>query len=196
MPRWEPDARQRLVTAALRLFSEQGYDNTTVAQIADSAGLTRSTFFRHFPDKREVLAAGQEVLAELFTTGIAAAPEDATALDAVEHGLTTAGAAMTPFNRELAPRMQAVVASSAELRERDQLKHVGLAASMAEALRARGVSQAVAALAGDIGVLAFNEAYAEWVREGDEGDKSDEGDLVGLLRAAMSRLRSAVAELG
>jgi len=190
MPRWEPDARQRLVTAALRLFSEQGYDRTTVAEIADAAGLTRSTFFRHFPDKREVLAAGQETLARLFGTGIAAASEHATPLDAVERGLVAAAVAMTPFNRELGPRLQAVVASSTELQERDQLKHIGLAASMADALRARGVPHAVAALAGDIGMLAFNEAYAEWVRE------ENQEDLAELLRSAMSRLRRAATELG
>jgi AcrR family transcriptional regulator len=189
MPRWEPGARERLVTAALRLFPEQGYDNTTVAEIAHSAGLTRSTFFRHFPDKREVLAAGQEVLARLFTTGIAAAPEDATPLDAVEHGLETAAAAMTTFNRELGSRMQAVVVTSGELQERDQLKHVGLAASMADALRARSVPHAVAALAGEIGMLAFNEGYAEWVR------KENQEDLTELLRSAMSRLQRAVTEL-
>jgi AcrR family transcriptional regulator len=62
MPRWEPDARERLVVAGLQLFSEQGYDETTVAVIADRAGLTKSTFHRHFPDKRDVLAAGQETL--------------------------------------------------------------------------------------------------------------------------------------
>jgi len=52
MPRREPDARERLVVAALRLFSEQGYDETTVAVIADRAGLTKSAFCRHFPNKR------------------------------------------------------------------------------------------------------------------------------------------------
>ena len=191
MPRWEPDARQRLVTAALRLFSEQGYDRTTVVQIADSAGLTRSTFFRHFPDKREVLAAGQEALARLFSTGIAAAPEDATPLDAVRHGLESAAAAMTPVDCDVAPGMRAVVAAGTELQERDQLKHVGLAASMADALRARGVSDAVATLAGDIGMLAFNEGYGEWVR-----GESEEEDLAQLIRSALSRLRQAVTELG
>ncbi|WP_328605932.1 TetR/AcrR family transcriptional regulator [Amycolatopsis sp. NBC_00345] len=190
MPRWEPDARQRLVTAALQLFSEQTYDKTTVGEIADRAGLTKSTFFRHFPDKREVLTAGQETLARLFTAGIAAAPAEATPLTAVEQGLAEAAAAMTPFNRELGPRLEAVIATSAELRERDQLKHVGLAASMAEALRARGVSETVAALAAEVGMLAFKEAYAEWVRaENHEG-------LAELLRAVMSRLRRAITELG
>lgn len=74
MPRWEPDARERFVTAALQLFSEQGYDNTTVVEIAQRAGLTKSTFHRHFPDKRDVLAAGQETLSRLLAEGIAAAP--------------------------------------------------------------------------------------------------------------------------
>src|ERR1700721_2045587 len=83
MARWEPDARQRLVAAALDLFTEQGYDDTTVAQIADRAGLTKSTFFRHFPDKREVLVAGQDTLCRLLAEGIAAAPESATPLEAV-----------------------------------------------------------------------------------------------------------------
>ncbi|MFF7635990.1 TetR family transcriptional regulator [Kitasatospora sp. NPDC008050] len=65
MPRWKPDARQRLVVAALGLFAEQGYDETTVAQIAERAELTRSTFFRHFADKREILTAGQRALSRL-----------------------------------------------------------------------------------------------------------------------------------
>src|ERR1700728_2898958 len=78
MARWEPDARERLVRAALDLFTEQGYDNTTVAEIAERAGLTKSTFFRHFPDKREVLVAGQDTLCRLLVDAIAAAPATAT----------------------------------------------------------------------------------------------------------------------
>src|SRR6185312_10994838 len=114
MPRWEPDARERLVSSALHLFTDQGYDETTVTEIAERAGLTKSTFFRHFPDKREVLAAGQETLSRLLTEGIAAAPEGATPLTAVAAGLERAAGAMTPFNRELAPRVRAIIATSAE----------------------------------------------------------------------------------
>ncbi|MEU5235044.1 helix-turn-helix domain-containing protein, partial [Streptomyces anulatus] len=87
MGRWEPDARERLVRAALDLFSEQGYENTAVAQIAERAGLTKSTFFRHFRDKREVLFGGQDVLAELMTGAISGAPEEAGPLEAVEAAL-------------------------------------------------------------------------------------------------------------
>jgi AcrR family transcriptional regulator len=190
MPRWEPDARERLVAAALQLFSEQGYDATTVAEIVDRAGLTKSTFFRYFPDKREVLAAGQETLSRLFVGGISAAPPDATPLTAVAAGLERAAAAMTPFNRELGPRLHAIIATSTELQERDALKQVGLAAAMAGALRARGEPDLVATLAAELGVLAFKEAFGEWTTPGNREE------LPGLVRVALDRLRATVTELG
>ena len=190
MPRWEPDARERLVAAALHLFSEQGYDDTTVAQIADTAGLTKSTFFRHFPDKRDVLAAGQESLSRLLVEGISGAPADASPLDAIAAGLDSATGAMTPFNRELGPRLKAVIATSAELQERDALKQVGLAAAMAGALRVRGVPDLLATLAAELGVLAFKEAYAAWVAEDNQRELSE------LARTALDQLRSTVTELG
>ncbi|MBA8796047.1 AcrR family transcriptional regulator [Friedmanniella endophytica] len=189
MPRWEPDARERFVAAALQLFSEQGYDETTVAQIADRAGLTRSTFHRHFSDKREVLAAGQETLSRLFAEGIAAAPGTATPLEAVSAGLVRASGAMTSFNREIGPRIEAVIATSAELQERALLKKVGMAAAIADALRARGVAEAVASTAAELGVLAFKEAFAAW-SEG-EGD-----ELAPMAVAALDRYREAAASLG
>jgi AcrR family transcriptional regulator len=190
MPRWEPDARERLVVAALHLFSEQGYDSTTVAEIADRAGLTKSTFFRYFPDKREVLAAGQETLSRLFVGGIASAPADATPLTAVAAGLERAAGAMGPFNRELAPRLRAIIATSTELQERYALKQVGFAAAMAGALRARGAPDSVASLAAELGVLAFKEAYAAWVAT------DNQQELGELARAALDGLRATVTELG
>ena len=101
MARWEPDARERLVRAALDLFAEQGYDDTTVVQIAERAGLTKSTFFRHFPDKREVLAAGQDALSQLLSDGIAAAPRSATPLEMVAAALDAAAGAFIPERRDL-----------------------------------------------------------------------------------------------
>src|ERR1700709_34116 len=74
MARWHPGAAQRLVVAAVDLFTEQGYDATTVTQIAERAGVTKSTFFRHFPDKRELLVAGQETLSQLLAGGIPEPP--------------------------------------------------------------------------------------------------------------------------
>src|SRR6202012_6272410 len=83
MARWEPGARERLVHAAVDLFTEQGYDATTVTEIAERAGVTKMTFFRHFADKREVLFAGQELHSQILAEAIAAAPADATPMAAV-----------------------------------------------------------------------------------------------------------------
>lgn len=101
------------------LFAERGYDTTTVAQIAERAGLTKSTFFRYFPDKRDVLAAGQDTLCQLLTDGIAAAPASATPLEAVAAGLDAASEAFTPERRDLGERLRDAIAASSELQERD-----------------------------------------------------------------------------
>jgi AcrR family transcriptional regulator len=190
MPRWQPDGRLRLVTAALQLFSEQGYDETTVAEIAERAGLTKSTFFRHFPDKRDVLSAGQETLSRLLVEGIATAPAQATPLAAVAAGLTSAASAMGPANRDAAPRVQAVIAASAELQERYALKQVGFVAAMTQALRERGLSESVASVAAELGALAFKQAFATWVQS------DEEQDLAELSVAALERLRITAAALG
>jgi AcrR family transcriptional regulator len=190
MPRWQPDGRERLVLAALQLFSEQGYDETTVAEIAGRAGLTKSTFFRHFPDKRDVLSAGQETLSRLLVEGIDSAPAQVTPLSAVASGLERAASAMGPFNRELAPRLRAAIAANTELQERYALKQVGLAAAMAGALIARGIPEATARVAAELGALAFKEAYATWI------DNEEDQDLAQLSLAALDRLRVAITELG
>ncbi len=190
MGRWEPGARERLVVAAVDLFAEQGYDATTVAQIAERAGVTKSTFFRHFPDKRELLVAGQETLSQLLAEGIAEAPATASPLEAIASGLRRASTALGPMNRELAPRLKAAVAASAELQARDALKSVGLADAMATALAARGVTGATAALASELGVLAFKRGFAKW----SESDR--DADAAEFLLTALKELRAASADLG
>jgi AcrR family transcriptional regulator len=189
MPRWEPGARERMVLAAVDLFTEQGYDATTVAQIAERAGVTKSTFFRHFPDKRVLLVAGQEALSRLLTEGIAEAPQTASPLAAVAAGLERASSAMGPMNRELGPRLKAAIAASEELQERDALKSLGLAAAMTVALLARGVPDPIAHLAGEMGVLAFKRGYAEWL------ESDTDGPLAPYTVAALEDLRAASASL-
>jgi AcrR family transcriptional regulator len=189
MARWEPGARERLVLAAVDLFTEQGYDDTTVAQIAERAGVTKSTFFRHFPDKREILVAGQQTLSQLLTEGIAAAPGAATPLEAVAAGLERASNAMGPLNRELAPRLMAAVAANVELQARDALKNVGLAAAMTDALRARDVPEPIAHLASEIGALAFKQGFAQWLQA--DHDRA----LAPYTLAALDDLRAASRSL-
>ncbi|MFJ8828070.1 TetR/AcrR family transcriptional regulator [Streptomyces sp. NPDC102467] len=192
MGRWQPGATQRLVVAAVDLFTEQGYDATTVAQIAERAGVTKSTFFRHFSDKRELLVAGQETLSRLLADGITEAPADASPLQAVAVGLERASSAMGPTNRELGPRLKAAVAASTELQERDALKSIGLAAAMTAALIARGVPESTAHLAGELGVLAFKRGYAQW----SESHRDDAEGLAPHALAALEDLRAATASLG
>jgi AcrR family transcriptional regulator len=187
MGRWQPGAGERLVVAAVDLFTEQGYDATTVAQIAERAGVTRSTFFRHFSDKREVLVAGQETLSRLLAEGVAEAPMSASPLDAVAAGLERASSEMGPMNRELGPRLKAAVAASAELQERDALKSIGLAAAMTAALLTRGVPDLTAQLAAEMGVLAFKRGYAHW----SEGDPDDNVGLAHHALTALNDLRAA-----
>lgn len=191
MSRWQPGARERLVLAAVDLFSDQGYDATTVAEIAGRAGVTKSTFFRHFPDKRELLAAGQETLSNLLADGIRQAPAGAGPLEAVSAGLERASSALGPANRALGPRIKAAIASSVELQERAALKNVGLAAAMTAALCGRGVPEPVAQLASELGVLAFKRGYAAW----SDGGPQTGDDLAPHAKAALEELRLASVAL-
>jgi AcrR family transcriptional regulator len=191
MARWEPNARVRLVVAALDLFAEQGYDATTVSQIAERAGgLTKTTFFRHFPDKREVLfAAGQEIHGRIVADAIAAAPGPVTPLAAVAAALDALTATFGDDRREFCARLLAVIAASSELRERSVAKHAALAEAMTEALRKRGVPDPAASLAADLGVRAWDHAFAQWA---DPGSKEPFPDLA---RRALGELRAAIASL-
>lgn len=191
MPRWEPGARERLVAAAVDLYTEQGYDATTVAQIAERAGVTKSTFFRHFPDKRELLAAGQDALSAMLAEGIGAAPADASPMAAVAEGLRRACTLMGPANRERGPRIRAAIEASAELRERDAMKNVGLAAAMHTALQERGVPEVAAHLAAEVGVLAFKRGFAAWT----DADGDADAPLEPFVLTALAELRAAGAAL-
>jgi AcrR family transcriptional regulator len=155
------------------------------------AGVTRSTFFRHFADKREVLVAGQDTLSRLLAEGIAEAPERAGPLDAVAAGLQRASTAMGSTNRELGPRLKAAVAASTELQERDALKNVSLAAAMTAALLARGVPDPTAHLASEMGVLALKRGYATW----SESSQNTTDELAPHTLEALRELRAASASL-
>ncbi|GAB3895520.1 TetR/AcrR family transcriptional regulator [Microbispora bryophytorum subsp. camponoti] len=162
MARWEPNAAERLAHAALDLFAERGYENTTVIDIAQRAGLAKTTFFRHFQDKREVLFGGGS-MNELLVEAIAAAPASAAPLEAVAHALDAAGREVfTPERREFITRRQAVIAANPELREREALKNLALIASMIDALERRGVPGLTARVAAELGALASTIAYERW----------------------------------
>src|SRR3954470_13105620 len=162
MSRWQPNARGRLEQAALELYTERGFDQTTVAEIAERAGLTERTFFRHFADKREVLFWGQDALMELVTKHIADAPDSASPIDAVGGALRAVGE-MFGGRREHSRRRQAVIAANPGLQERELIKLASLAGLIAESLGRRGVSEPAAKLTAETGVAVFKVAFERWL---------------------------------
>jgi AcrR family transcriptional regulator len=184
--RWQPNASGRLLLAALELFEEHGYENTTVIEIAERAGLTKSTFFRYFPDKREVLFGG-ETIHGLLVDGIAAAPAEATPLEAVANGLGAIGTeAFTPVSREFSARRRAVIAANPELQEREALKGLSLTASMTDALKRRGVPDLTSSVAADLGALALKVAYQRW-------SDTDGQEFSEVARRTLGELQAASA---
>jgi AcrR family transcriptional regulator len=165
MSRWEPNARGRLEEAALELYTERGFDETTVAEIAERAGLTERTFFRYFADKREVLFGGQDALLDLFVNTIADAPESMSPIDAVGAALASVAAVFEGRHKH-ARRRQAVIAANPRLQERELIKLASIATAIAEGLRRRGASDTAAKLTAEAGVAVFKVAFDRWVSEG------------------------------
>ncbi|MDE3093881.1 MAG: TetR/AcrR family transcriptional regulator [Acidobacteriota bacterium] len=163
MARWDPNARERLIRAAVELFGEQGYEATTINEIAQRAGgLTKTTFFRHFSDKREVLFAGQEIHSRIMSEAIAEAPESATPLEMVKSALDALASSFPQERREVGRKLRTVVVNTPELRERSASKRAAHTAATAEALRSRGVSQLGAEIAAELGTRAFYTAFERW----------------------------------
>jgi AcrR family transcriptional regulator len=162
MSRWQPDARARLQEAALALYGERGYDKTTVAEIAERAGLTKRTFFRYFADKREVLFWGSDLLEQQMVAAIEGAPASASALDMIGAALDAAAVRFEEV-REFAGLRHRIIVSSPELQERELIKGASLAAAMARALRARGVGDPAATLAAHTGATVMHVAFVQWV---------------------------------
>ena len=186
MNRWEPNARGRLERAALELYSERGFEQTTVAEIAARAGLTERTFFRHFADKREVLFAGAGGLQDFLVSTLASTPDSATPIDAVAAALEAAGALLQE-RREYARQRQAIITVNAELRERELIKLASLSAALAGTLRQRGVTDPAATLAAEAGIAVFKIAFERWVNE------TSQRDLPQLIRESLDELKAITA---
>jgi AcrR family transcriptional regulator len=186
MSRWEPNARGRLEQAALQLFIERGFEQTTVVDIARRAGLTERTFFRHFADKREVLFGGAGALQDLLVRTVASTPESVAPLDAIAAALAAAGALLQE-RRDYARQRQIVIAAHAELRERELIKLATLATALAAALRRRGVAEPAARLVAEAGIAVFKVAFEHWVNE------TTQCDLPQLIRESLEELKGVIA---
>ena len=186
MGRWEPNARGRLEQAALELYVERGYEQTTVAEIAERAGLTERTFFRHFADKREVLFAGAGALQELLVTAVAGAPDAVAPLEAVAAALEAAGALLQE-RREYSRRRQSVIDANPALQERELIKLAALASALADALRRRGVTGPAASLTAEAGIAVFKIAFERWHSE------TGQPELPQLIAESLDELKAVTA---
>jgi AcrR family transcriptional regulator len=165
----------------MELYLEQGFEQTTVAEIAERAGLTARTFFRYFADKREVLFAGSAVLIEQMVAALDAAPGTASPMDAVAAALDAA-AAMLGENREFARQRHTVIVANADLQERELIKMATMAAALAAGLRERGVSEPDASLAAEAAVAVLRVAFERWV------SGTDDRPLATVMRESLDHL--------
>jgi AcrR family transcriptional regulator len=185
MGRWQPDARGRLQQAALQLYAERGYDETTVAEIAHRAGLTERTFFRYFADKREVLFAASHLLQDALVSALADTAPSAAPIDQVVAALEAADRFFT--DRDYSRQRQAVIAGHAELRERELIKLASLSAAFAEALRRRGVQEPTASLTAEAGVAVFKVAFGRWI------EKRNKRAFLDLVHDSFAELKAVAA---
>jgi AcrR family transcriptional regulator len=160
MPRWDPQAEERLRNAALDLFLESGYENVVVQDITERAGLTRRTFSRYFADKRDVLFAGSEQLPAALGDAVLHADSALPPFDALLAALVDVGEQVVAVASRAIER-QSVISGSPELQERERTKFAGVAEAVEQALRRRGVDAPTANLFARVGVDIFQAAFRE-----------------------------------
>lgn len=170
----------------MELFGERGFEQTTVAEIAARAGLTERTFFRHYADKREVLFGGSSGFVELLAQSVADAPPDAAPIDAIAAALATAGE-LFAGRLDHARQRQRIIDAHPDLQERELIKLASLAASLAAALRGRGVGDPTARLAAEAGVAVFKIAFELWIADSNAAPLSD------IIRQSLAELKTVTA---
>ncbi|WP_037578182.1 TetR/AcrR family transcriptional regulator [Phaeacidiphilus oryzae] len=186
MPRWDPNAEDRLREAAVELFLERGYENVTVAEITERAGLTRRSFSRYFADKRDVLFAGSERLPAVLADSVRQADPALPPFEALLAALIETAGPLTDQAALVAQR-QAVVRTSPELQERGRTKLAAATEAVAEALRERGTAASQAALLAEAGIAVFRTAFQRWT------DRPDEAGLPARIREAAADLAAGLA---
>ena len=185
MTRWEPDAEERLRAAALELFLERGYENVTVAQIAERAGLTRRTFSRYFADKRDVLFAGSDQLPGALADAMRRVDSRLAPFQAMLQTLADVGELLAERVAEHASQRREVIAASPELQERGQAKFAAVADALAAGLRERGADPSAADLFADVGVAIFRRGFDRWAAA------PREATLASRIREAADQLKDA-----
>jgi AcrR family transcriptional regulator len=169
MGRWQPDSRGRLAQAALELFAEQGYAATSPAAIAERAGLTERTFYRYFPDRRDVLFGGEDRMRERLVGAVATALPAAGAGEALRRGLLDLASEIQPGRARAQQRAQVIFAEP-ELAERELAKVSAWTTALAQVLANQNLPPGTAWLAAELAMAVFRAAYRLWVTDPGEPD--------------------------
>ncbi|MEE4025817.1 TetR family transcriptional regulator [Gordonia sp. PKS22-38] len=177
------DFRVHVVAESIRLFAEQGYEATTVEQVAAAAGISRRTFFRQFGAKEDVIFADHESLLTQVSAHLAA--DDADPYAAV---CSAAEVVFLHFrdSREMAVRRLRVVQGVPALRDRELVTTYRYQRVFEDFLRARLPEESPARLIGY--AAAVTSAHNFLLRAMIRGD---EDATLERLRAELGHLRGA-----
>lgn len=189
MGRWQPGARDRLERAALELFLEQGFAQTTVPQITARAGLTTRTFFRHFTDKREVLFASEEDLPALVEKLMSEAPVSLSPMAVIAYGLKPFAATAFVGRAEFLRMRHAVITANEGLRERELRKRESLAEAISQGFRRRGADELTALLAAELAMSVLRVALSRWL------NPASERELAEIITETLSALHFVATDI-
>lgn len=189
MARWQSGAQDRLEQAALKLFLEQGFAETTVPQIAARAGLTTRTFFRHFADKREVLFAGDESVPTFVKQQMAQAPSAVRPVPLILSQLSPFAETVFGHRRDILRQRQRIISTDQGLRERELQKMATLRASIVDGFVQRGTDELTASLVADLAMVVLSTALAQWLN-------SDESTpLTSVVAKVLAAFQSLASEV-
>jgi AcrR family transcriptional regulator len=160
--RKQRQARRRIIEAARELFLERGFDGVSVGDIAERAEVGRTTFFRHFGDKQEVVFANEQELLDTITAAGQAdgtpAPRGATGAGEKHRPVVLALCAQATADPEAYTRHFQLIEQHPELRARDAVKMQQIADKLSELLMHRGSDEATARFAAQIAIACYQTA--------------------------------------
>ncbi len=164
--------RTRLADVALGLFERQGFEQTTVAQIAAGAGVSEMTFFRHFSAKHQVLF--DDPYDAVIAAAVAAQPSALRPLDRVVRGFRHASSQLPEPDGDVVRRRVRIIARTATLRGAAWRNNAETEALVVEQLVADGAYPLAAKVATAAVLAALTVALFDWSLR----DESGLGDAI------------------
>jgi mycofactocin system transcriptional regulator len=181
-------SRRQLELIALRLFTEQGFDETTIGQIAAAAGVSRRTFFRYFDSKASALWGEFDAEVEAIRAALAAVPPAVPMMDAIRRAVVAANHYRAADIPELRTRMNLLISVPA-LQSSAAVRYDAWERAISDFAAARTGQPAGSLYPLAIGratLAACRAAYDRWVARGD-------ADLTVYLDAALRALAAGFA---